>query len=136
MRLGSLASVSKDMDMTEAEHPIIGVVDNDDDVRASIQFLLEVAGHAVETFASAGDLLNAEPRRFACLVLDHHMPRMTGLELAERLRADGVAIPILLITGIPSPMIIARAAELGIDRVLEKPFDEEDLLGFVNAHRS
>ncbi len=122
--------------MTEAEHPKVGVVDNDDDVRASIQFLLEVTGHAVETFASAADLLKAGPQHLACLVLDHHMPGMTGLELAERLRADGVDIPILLITGSPFPTMVAQAAALGIDRVLEKPFDEEDLLGFVNAHRS
>jgi two-component system, LuxR family, response regulator FixJ len=64
------------------------------------------------------------------------MPEMTGLELAERLRADGSSIPILLITGSPSPTIIARAAELGIHRVIEKPPTEEDLLDFINATRS
>ena len=63
------------------------------------------------------------------------MPEMTGLELAERLRTDGAGIPILLITGSPSPAIVARAAELGI-RVLEKPPTEEDLLDFVNATQS
>jgi CheY-like chemotaxis protein len=60
---------------------------------------------------------------------------MTGLELAERLRADGSGIPILLITGSPSPAIAARAAELGI-RVLDKPPTEGDLLDFVNVTRS
>jgi FixJ family two-component response regulator len=97
---------------------------------------LEVAGHVVETFASAADFLKSEVKHLACLILDHHMPHMTGLELAERLRADGSAIPILLITGLPSPAIVARAAELGISRVLAKPFDEGDLPEFVNAHRS
>jgi CheY-like chemotaxis protein len=63
------------------------------------------------------------------------MPNMTGMELAEMLRADGAGIPILLITGSPSPDIIARGAELGIDSVLEKPLDDEDLLRFVNASR-
>ena len=51
-------------------------------------------------------------QRLACLILDHHMPEMTGLELAERMRADGTGIPILLITGSPSPAIVARAAEV------------------------
>ena len=61
------------------------------------------------------------------------MPEMTGLELAERLRADSSDSPILLITGSPSPGTSARAAELGINRVLAKPRAEEDLLSFVNA---
>jgi CheY-like chemotaxis protein len=64
------------------------------------------------------------------------MPEMTGLELAERLRADGSSIPILLVTGSPSPVIVARAAELGINRVLDKPPTEEDLLDFINGARS
>ena len=46
--------------------------------------------------------LGAEVQRFACLILDHHMPNMTGLELAEKLRADGNLLPIMLITGSPS----------------------------------
>ena len=53
-------------------------------------------------------------RHFACLILDHHMPNMTGLKLDGRLRANGALIPILLITGSPSPTITARAVELGI----------------------
>ena len=53
------------------------------------------------------------------------MPNMTGLELARRLRADGAVIPILLITGSPSPTIAASAAELDIE-VLDKPPGEED----------
>jgi CheY-like chemotaxis protein len=64
------------------------------------------------------------------------MPYMTGLELAERLRADGANIPILLMTGSPTPAILARAAEVGIDRVVEKPTSDDDLLDFINAARS
>jgi CheY-like chemotaxis protein len=63
------------------------------------------------------------------------MPEMSGMELAERLRADGSGIPILLITGSASPAIVARAAELGVTRVLEKPPSEEDLLDFISATR-
>ena len=62
------------------------------------------------------------------------MPNMTGLELAGRLRADGAVIPILLITGSPSPTIAASAAELGI-KVLDKPPSEEALIDFINAAR-
>ena len=62
------------------------------------------------------------------------MPEMTGLELAQRLREEGTRIPMLLITGLPSPTIAARAAQLGVEGVLEKPPSERDLLNFVNAH--
>ena len=99
----------------------------------SLQFLLEVIGHPVETFASAAEFLKAEVHRPACPILDHHMPVMTGLELAERLRADGSGIPILLITGSPSPTIVTRAAEAAINWVLEKPATEGDLLDFIDA---
>lgn len=117
--------------MTEANQRQVAIIDDDDAVRNSLRFLLEVVGYAVSVFASAAEFLKAEPTNLACLILDHHMPNMTGLELAGRLRADGVGIPILLITGSPSPDMVARAAELGIDRVLEKPPDEQELLDFI-----
>lgn len=121
--------------MTEADRRKVAIVDDDDAVRESLRFLLEVQGHLVATFASAAEFLNAELQHFACLILDHHMPDMTGLELATRLRADGARIPILLTTGSPSPAIVARAAELGIERVLEKPPGDQDLLDFISATR-
>jgi FixJ family two-component response regulator len=121
--------------VTNAERRTVAIVDDDHAVRGSFQFLLEVAGHRVEIFASAAEFLKAELRHIACLILDHHMPHMTGLELAERLRANGAVIPILLVTGSPSPAIVARGAELGIERVLEKPLSDGDLMNFINAHR-
>jgi two-component system, LuxR family, response regulator FixJ len=120
--------------MTEAEHRTVAVVDDDQAVRDSLRFLLEVIGYTVEIFASAAEFLLANVRNFACLILDHHMPNMTGLELAERLRADGAVIPILLITGSPSPTITARAAGLGI-KVLDKPPTDEALIDFINGTR-
>ena len=120
--------------MTEAERRTVAVVDDDQAVRDSLRFLLEVIGYTVEIFASAAEFLQANVRHFACLILDHHMPNMTGLELARRLRADGAVIPILLITGSPSPTIAASAAELGIE-VLDKPPGEEALIHFINATR-
>ncbi len=63
------------------------------------------------------------------------MPHMTGLELAGILRVDSAAIRILLITGVASPAIFARAAELGI-KVLEKPLVDEELLEFCQFRPS
>ena len=121
-----------DSGMSQIERRTIGIVDDDQAVRDSLRFLLEVVGHPVETFASAAEFLSAERRDLACLILDHHMPHMSGLQLAEKLHADRSTIPILLITGSPSPAIVARAAQLDIS-VLEKPPDEDGVLDFINA---
>ena len=99
----------------------VAVVDDDEAVRDSTRFLLEVEGYSVATFASAIEFLKAEVGRFLCLLLDQHMPQMTGLELVEQLRSNGIAIPTMLMTGLPSRAIVARADALGIERVLEKP---------------
>jgi CheY-like chemotaxis protein len=122
--------------VAKKEQRHIAIVDDDEAVRDSLRFLLEVIGHPVQTFASAAGFLKVEMRHFAGLILDHNMPHMTGLELAERLRGDDMAIPILLVTGFPSPAIVARAAQLGIDRVLEKPLLEDDVLDFINSSYS
>jgi FixJ family two-component response regulator len=110
----------------------VAIVDDDYAGRDSLRCLLEVVGYTVETFESAAQFLSGDRENLACLILDHHMPHMTGLQLAENLRAEGAAIPILLITGSPSPTIVARATELGI-KVLKKPTGEEDLLHFIDA---
>jgi FixJ family two-component response regulator len=71
----------------------VAIVDDDPEVLASFQFLLEVAGHAVDAYASATAFLEDRAARPSCLILDQHMPTMTGLELAARLRADRADIP-------------------------------------------
>ena len=117
----------------ETKPRTIAVVDDDRGVRDSLQFLLEVSEHAVVTFASAAEFLEAKVRNLAGLIVDHHMPNMTGLQLVETLRADGVTTPVLLITGSPSPDLLVRASALGIHRVLEKLIIDDDLLDFINA---
>ncbi|MGH7069943.1 MAG: response regulator transcription factor [Acetobacteraceae bacterium] len=119
---------------TEERTRPVAVVDDDAAVLDSLKVLLETTGHRVAVYASAAAFLDDGGTEPACLILDHHMPEMTGLELAARLRKAGVSVPVLLITGVHSLTIAARAAELGIERVLEKPLDEGDLLSFVTAH--
>lgn len=114
----------------------IAIVDDDDGVRDSLQVLLQAAGHVVETFASPAEFLRTDIRYLACLISDNHMEPMSGLDLIARLRAEGVRIPILLITATSSPAIHARAAKLGVERVLEKPASAQDLLNFVDSKLS
>ena len=110
----------------------MAVVDDDPAILDSLKFLLELSGLEVATYASAAAFLgNAGPLP-SCVILDQHMPQMTGLELAVRLRRQDAHLPVLLITGSSSPAIVARAAQLGI-QVLEKPPEEEDLMRFIRA---
>jgi FixJ family two-component response regulator len=67
------------------------------------------------------------------MIVDQHMPQMTGLELIARLNAESMRRYIMLITGSLSPAIAERAAALGVAKVLEKPPGDNELLDFVNA---
>jgi FixJ family two-component response regulator len=120
--------------MAENRDGLVALVDDDPAVLDSLKFLLEVIGCKVATYASGRAFLESRVREAACLIVDQHMPGMTGLELAQKLREEGSSLPLLLMTGSPSPAIVARAALLGVEGVLEKPPDEDDLLKFVNTH--
>jgi FixJ family two-component response regulator len=97
--------------------------------------LLEIMGYPAATFSSAAEFLHTDMRNVECLISDYHLPGMTGLELAARLRAGGADIRILLITASPSPMMFARAVQLDIE-VLEKPISDKDILEFISATRT
>lgn len=116
-------------------HGTVAVIDDDPAVLDSLEFLLEVSGYPVEVYPTATAFLKDRQAHPSCIILDHHLPGMTGLQLVAKLRADGSDLPVLLITGMPSPAIAAEAQRLGIERVLEKPPYEEDILRFVAAHR-
>ena len=111
----------------------VAIVDDDAAVLDSLRFVLEVVGFKVATFPSAAAFLVEVPHRARCLILDQHMPGMTGLELLAKLRADGVQVSVLLITAAPSDDIRRRASQLGVERVLAKPLAEDDLVNFVLA---
>ena len=95
--------------------PIIAVVDDDAAVRNSLKFSLEIDGFAIRTYASAEELLGSgDLDNFQCLVVDQDMPRMTGLELVTTLRAQGVKVPTLLISGRLTPAVTRQASVAGI----------------------
>jgi len=119
--------------MNSAPHRLVAVVDDDDAVRDSLRFLLEIAGYQVATFSSAIQFMREAPiDELACLILDQHMPDQTGLQLVSQLRNSGADdLPIALISGSPSPDMIRLARELRVDKVLEKPLNDDDLLVFI-----
>lgn len=113
---------------------IVAVIDDDADVGDVLGGLLETMGYHVETYRSGMDFLEgATLDRLACLVVDQNMPRMTGLEMIERLSDRGVNIPSLLITGIHDAEVERKAASLGVMTVLEKPMSHHELLRFISV---
>lgn len=110
----------------------VAVVDDDQGVRDSLRFLLETAGFDVDTFDSACEFLAASVAGTSVILLvDQHMPRLTGLDLLHRLRERGISGTVALMTGSPSDELSRRARELGATAVLEKPLAEELLLRFL-----
>jgi FixJ family two-component response regulator len=103
-------------------------------VRKSLAFLLALTGNQVADYAWADEFLQrGDLNRVSGLILDHHMARVSGLELAARLRAGGGRWPFCWSTVAPSPAIAARAAELDITKVLEEPSAEADIMAFIDG---
>jgi two-component system response regulator FixJ len=101
---------------------LIGVIDDDEMVRDSLKVLLETREYAVADFSSGSEFLNRPSHDdMACLVLDVHMPEMTGLDLLQRLRHGGDKVPVVMITGRSDPQIKAQAKSLGAVATLDKP---------------
>src|SRR5438874_1870709 len=109
--------------------PKVFIVDDDEAVRSSIQFLLESTGHAVESFSSATEFMAAyHPEQPGCLVLDIRLEGISGLELQEQMAAQGVELPIIFITGFGTVPMAVQAMKRGAVDFLAKPFGDKDLL--------
>jgi FixJ family two-component response regulator len=108
---------------------MIYLVDDDDAVRDSLSFLLESHGFNVSAFASVAEFEDAyRPNGKACLILDHHLPGVSGLEFLASPEGAALRIPVIVITGGADPSISARARALGVAAFLEKPVTETPLL--------
>jgi FixJ family two-component response regulator len=118
--------------MTAAAVPTVFVIDDDADVRASIQDLLESAKLRAEAFATAEEFLLRKGEDCpSCLVLDVSLPKINGLDFQRRLVDAGIRIPIVFITGHGDIPMSVRAMKSGAVEFLTKPFREQDLLNAV-----
>ena len=112
-----------------AESLRIVVVDDDEDVRLALRYLLAASGYNVRVFASAEELLG-EDVVADCFLFDVQLPKLTGIELAERIRSTGSRVPILLMTGYDEESTQNAITRSGLP-LLRKPFDEDAILRSV-----
>jgi FixJ family two-component response regulator len=118
--------------MTSRSDPTVFLIDDDANVRASIQGLLKSVGLRSESFETAEEFLRIkEPDGVSCLVLDVSLPGVSGLELQRKLADAGVRIPIIFITGHGDIPMTVKAIKSGAVEFLTKPFDDEDLLNAI-----
>ena len=117
--------------------PIVAVVDDEDDVRLSLQRLLRSAGFEVLVYASGTEFLRHVTESSPdCVVLDMHMPRLTGLDVQAALREHALDVPVVILTGNETAEMRAAAFAAGVVDYLAKPVDDDVLIGaIVNALR-
>lgn len=118
--------------MVPADTPTVFVVDDDADIRASIQDLLESAGLRSESFETAELFLKRTPRDGpSCLILDVSLPGISGLDFQQQLRDIGLEIPIIFVTGHGDIPMTVKAMKSGALEFLTKPFEDQELLEAV-----
>lgn len=110
------------------------LVDDDPGALRSVAFLLERHGYGVTAFAEPGRiLLQTGFEAPACLVTDYRMPGMTGIDLFRQLRERGIQLPTIIITAFGDIPTCSAAIRGGIFEFLEKPAQEDALLGAVEG---
>ena len=119
--------------MTAAGASTVFVVDDDADVRASIQGLLKSVGLRSQSYGTPQEFLrNKQPDGPCCLVLDVRLPGVNGLDFQRELADAGVRIPIIFITGHGDIPMTVRAMKSGAVEFLTKPFRDQDLLDAIH----
>jgi two-component system response regulator FixJ len=113
---------------------IVHVIDDDDAVRQSLQFLLRSAKFDVRTYESANAFLSTlGDVNSGCIITDVRMPGISGLDLLRHLREKKIEVPVIVITGHGDVPLAVEAMKMGALDFLEKPFDDDILLNSVRA---
>jgi FixJ family two-component response regulator len=118
--------------MSTQDVPTVFIVDDDRDVRESLQELLESVGLHSQSFGTAQEFLSS-PRSGnpSCLVLDVRLPGISGLDLQHELKKAKVSIPIIFLTAHADVPMSVKAMKSGAVEFLTKPFRHQDLLDAV-----
>jgi len=115
--------------------PYVAIVDDEEPVRKALKRLLRAAGLEADTYASGKDFLEASAARMPdCVVLDLHMPGMSGLQVLEELRSAKKSLPTVVITAYDEPASREQCLAAGAAAYLRKPLDERLLLNAISAN--
>ena len=110
------------------------MVDDEAPGRTALRRLLRLTDYDVAVFASGEEFLTSiEAQRPDCVVLDVHMPGLSGFDVQSRLQAMHAGIPVIFITASDDPDLDRLAREAGGRRLLRKPFSNDELLAAVGA---
>ena len=112
----------------------IAVVDDEEDVRHALHRLLRSAGFEVLVYATGTEFLrHARETAAHCVVLDLHMPGMSGFDVQSQLQAWALPLPVVVLTGNDTAEGRKRALDIGAKAFLSKPVDDEALIGAILA---
>lgn len=116
------------------EQPTVYIVDDDNAMRRSTAMILEAADLPYKAFESAQTFIDEyKPNSPGCLILDLHMPGMNGMELIQKLVAENLQIPVIVVSGTGTIPIAVQGMKLGVKDFLEKPVHPTVLLEKVQA---
>lgn len=109
--------------------PVVRIVDDDDDLREALKFILEAEGWKVEAYASAFDFLRSDASSVpGCLLLDVKMEEMNGLELQQEMKIRGHKLPIVFLSAHGDIDMAVHTLHEGAVDFLQKPIQEERLI--------
>jgi FixJ family two-component response regulator len=116
------------------ERAIVFVVDDDPSMRGALEDLVSTVGLEVRAFAAPQEFLQSKPSdALGCLVLDVRLPGMSGLTFQKELAKEGLALPVIFITGHGDIPMSVRAMKAGAVEFLTKPFHDQDLLDAIHT---
>lgn len=120
------------MENDALENSIVYVIDDDESARSSLEFLLDVAGVRVRSFASGDQFLKSSPPlKRACIITDVRMPGMGGVDLTRRVKDTDPSVPVIVITGHADVPMAIDAMRAGASDFIEKPFEENVIVSAI-----
>lgn len=112
---------------------MISIVDDDASIRAATKRLMLLLGYESEVFASAEEFLGSgRLGATSCVISDVQMPGMSGIEMRDRLIANGYRTPVIFVTAFPDDSVRARVLHGGAAGYLSKPLDDKQLIGCLD----
>jgi len=116
------------------QKPVIAVLDDESELRKALRRLLTGRGFCVEEYESGSDFLAAlDSQPPDCLLLDLHMPEVSGFDVLEAFQSRHIHTPVIVITAHDEPGTEARVRSLGASAYLKKPVDRDALLSAISA---